>query len=153
MLRNRPTKIIIHHSLTEDGDTLSWPAINDYHIITKGWKDIGYHGGIEQIWGRLVCLYGRPRWMPGAHTKGQNSSSLGFCFVGNYDNAAPSEAKLRMAARDVMVDWCIRYGIKVEDIYGHYSYANKSCPGECFSISRLQEHVEEELRVAEGRHR
>ena len=153
MQRNRPTKIIVHHSLTPDGGTLSWSAIDNYHVNILGFNDIGYHSGIEQVRGRLVCLHGRPNWMPGAHTKGQNSSSLGFCFVGNYDNTSPSEAKLRMAARDVMVDWCLRYGIKVKDIYGHYRYANKSCPGEMFSISRLQRIVEEELRVAEGRHR
>lgn len=153
MRRNNPTKIIVHHSLTPDGSTLSWTAILDYHVNTLGWKDIGYHGGIEQVRGRLVCLYGRPDWMPGAHTKGQNSSSLGFCFVGNYDNASPSEAKLRMAARNVMVDWCLRYGIAPDKIYGHNIFANKSCPGSMFSVGKLQMIVEEELRVAEGRHR
>ena len=53
-----------------------------YHINVKGWTDVGYHAGIEQVEGRFVCLFGRPDVYTGAHTRGHNSSSLGFVFIG-----------------------------------------------------------------------
>jgi len=148
-----PDRIIIHHSATPDGDTYSWGAIEDYHVITRGWKDIGYHAGIEKVRGLLVCMYGRPNWMSGAHTVGQNSRSLGFCFVGCFDESPPPEAVLRVAARRVLVDWCITYGIEPSNIFAHRSFANKTCPGTVFDMDLLRQIVEEELHVATGGHR
>lgn len=148
-----PTKIVIHHSLTPDGITLSWPAIRDYHVNHNGWKDVGYHGGIEEVGGRLVCMFGRPTWMSGAHTRGQNSGSLGFCFVGSFDEFAPPEPKLRVAARRVLAPWCIQYGLTEQDIYAHRDFSSKSCPGMMFDMNKLRQYVKEELRAATGRPR
>lgn len=138
----RPKWIGIHHSLTTDGDTLSWPAINNYHVNVKGWSDIGYHAGAEIEKGRIVCLFGRPTTVPGAHIRGHNGDSLGFCFVGNFDVDVPSSELLRVAARRVLAPWLHTYGLGLDAIRAHsdYNFA-KTCPGINFDMDLLRGYV------------
>jgi len=157
-------RIIVHHSLTPDGPTLSWRAIYAFHtswayngtIITEArarellaagesvkhpWLDIGYHAGCELVGTAYECLYGRPTTMAGAHTQGYNSDSLGFCFVGNYDLEEPHPEMLAVAARRVLAPWCDHFRIPVEEIHGHREYASKTCPGKLFNLDELKFHV------------
>jgi N-acetylmuramoyl-L-alanine amidase len=145
----KPEKIIIHHSLTKDGAAVSWGAIHSYHVNEKGWSDIGYHAGIEEVDGRFICMFGRPDWLPGAHTRGQNGRSLGFCFVGDYDRRRPDDARLRVAARRVLVPWLLRYRLGVDALVPHHLYASKSCPGTRFPMDRLRTICAEELDRAQ----
>lgn len=143
----KPEKVIIHHSLTKDSGTVSWNAIHHYHVNVKGWSDIGYHAGIEDVEGKYVCIFGRPDWVPGAHTYGENGRSLGFCFVGNYDQGRPSESRLRVACRRVLAPWLARWGLGVEALVPHSQFANKTCPGKLFPMDRLREICSEELHA------
>lgn len=140
-----PTKIIIHHSKTPDHGTLSWSAIHQYHVADRGWSDIGYHAGIEEVDGRYVCLFGRPDVLPGAHTLGENGRSFGFCFVGDYDHDEPSYARLRVAARRVLAPWLLRHGLGVDAIVPHSQFAHKTCPGSRFPMDKLRQIVAEEM--------
>ena len=141
-----PKRIMIHHSLTDDGSTLSWPNILSYHINVKGWTDGGYHAGIEEVAGRFICMFGRPDVRPGAHTRGCNSSSLGFCFVGDFDRVEPGRPRLRCAAKRVLAPWCIRHNLTVDAIRPHYEFAShKTCPGKLFDINLLRSIVQEEI--------
>ena len=132
-----PTQIIIHHSATADSGTLSWGAIRQYHL-RQGWADIGYHAGVEFINGHIECLYGRPDHIPGAHCRGENGDSLGFCFVGNFDKRLPPEALITIACRRVIVPWLLTYNLTPEDIRAHREFSSKTCPGAMFEIDRLQ---------------
>jgi len=145
MYRNRPDKIVIHHSLTKDSGTVSWGAIRDYHIGARGWADIGYHAGIELVGDKYECFYGRPDDMQGAHTQGENHNSLGFCFIGNFDEQDPDPDMLATAVQRVLAPWCRQYRISVSQILGHRVFANKSCPGDLFSIDVLRDMIETEL--------
>ena len=123
-----PNKIIIHHSLTKDSETVSWGAIRKYHVETEGWRDIGYHFGIELIGDHYETLLGRRPDMEGAHTIGQNSQSLGICVVGNFD-IDPLTDGIKNALHNLLA-WLIPlYRIDNHAIYGHCEFAPKTCPG------------------------
>lgn len=81
------THITFHHSATTDNETLKdYNAIKQYHIETRGWRDIGYNVVIEKVNGIWVALWGRPLGMSGAHCSEnkRNYNSVGICVVGNY---------------------------------------------------------------------
>lgn len=140
-----PSRIVIHHSATPDGDTFSWNAIHNYHVNVLGWEDIGYHAGIENIEGKYVCLFGRPDVVPGAHTRGENGRSLGFCFVGNFDVAEPPHVQLRIACRRVLAPWLYRHALGVDALVPHRQFAVKTCPGDMFDMDLLKQICAQEM--------
>jgi N-acetylmuramoyl-L-alanine amidase len=129
----RPEFIVIHHSLTEDGQTVSWGAIRKYHL-QQGWQDIGYHYGIELIGDHYEILMGRMPDQAGAHCKesGMNQKSLGICLVGNFDIApppAPAMDRLVELVQSLRNEWMI----PLANIKRHSEFATyKSCPGKLF---------------------
>lgn len=127
----KPTRIIIHHSLTKDGSTVSWDAIRWYHTHTMGWRDIGYHAGIELIGGHYEILIGRMLDEVGAHTSGQNEDSIGICLAGNFDLAPPPPAQLDLAVRYTS-SLCRVLEIPVSRVSRHSDFSAKTCPGALF---------------------
>lgn len=141
--------IVLHHSLTEDGHTVSWNAIRDYHKA-QGWDDIGYHFGIEEIGNAVEILVGRTVGTLGAHTKElrMNARSIGICVVGNYDLIVPSEAHL--AKLHALLVWlCRDYGIPAKNVVGHREVGEmagldwrrghyKTCPGTLFPLDLVR---------------
>ena len=140
----KPIKIIAHHSLTKDSATVSWGAIRKYHTQTLGWSDIGYHAGVELVKSGadlyFEVLMGRMWDIPGAHTRGHNNDSLGICFIGNFDNYFP-EQKLLMTGAKVISLWLKLFDLKIEDIYPHNHFAQKSCPGSFFDLNNLKIYI------------
>lgn len=142
----KPEYIIIHHSLTEDSKQVDWKAIKDYHIKTNGWKDIGYHYGIEGIDNQYLVLEGRKEDETGAHCKdgGMNNKSLGICLVGNFDKYKPSQAQWDLAIK-LVKELSKKYGIPAINVKGHgevmreskASYI-KTCPGLLFDMNKFR---------------
>ena len=139
-----PTKIIIHHSLTQDGQTVSWGAIRKYHVEIMNWKNIGYHYGIELVGDTYEIFKGRMDNENGAHCLGYNENSIGICLVGNFDSVEPCNAQvgaLQRLCRSLMEI----YGIKALDVLGHWeTYAmrgvpvGKTCPGIRFNMDNFR---------------
>ena len=140
----KPSKIIIHHSLTKDSSSVSWGAIRRYHVETLHWSNIGYHVGIELVrsGGELYyeALMGRMWDVPGAHCKNNNADSLGICLIGNFDYHKPPDGQLEAGGRIISL-WMKLYGIKLKDIYGHRDFSDKTCPGKLFDFKDLKHYI------------
>jgi len=139
-----PTKIIIHHSLTADGKTVSWGAITKYHIEMNGWRDNGYQYGIELVGDTYEIFKGRMDNEQGAHCYGFNDCSIGICMVGNFDQVGPQPAQLRLL-RKLCHSLMDIYGIKPEQVLGHWETyelrgmaPQKTCPGVMFKMPEFR---------------
>lgn len=142
----KPTHIVIHHSLTKDGATVSWSAIRNFHMTDPAhmFSDIGYHAGVELAGSSYEVFLGRPWDVVGAHCKshGMNRISLGVCIVGNFDDAPPSDEMLDVAARYVILPWMRIFGIEPAAVRFHRDWApDRSCPGKMFTRELLAKHI------------
>ena len=138
-------KIIIHHSATKDGKTVSWDDIKRYHIYHNDWDDIGYHFGIEAVDNSYEILMGRMPNVQGAHCRGHNHNTIGICCVGNYDLIQPS--KFMLVKLTQLLDWLIfEYNIKISNIKGHRDFASKSCPGKLFDLENVRRNLHEKIK-------
>lgn len=136
--------IMLHHSLTADGATVSWGAIRKYHVETNGWRDVGYHYGIERIGDALEVLLGRNEEDHAAACKEarMNALAVHVCCVGNFDVEAPSAELLKKLAsllRSIM----LRHGLEPRDIVAHRDFATyKTCPGSLFDLEAVRRLVQ-----------
>lgn len=132
---------MIHHSKTVDSGTVSWPAIRRYHR-EQGWKDIGYHFGVEWAGLEHEAIVGRPLDMEGAHCKegGMNQKAIGICVVGDYDIVEPSPFALNCLTKRLIIPLCRIFSIPMDKfhIVFHNQYATyKTCPGTMFTKDLL----------------
>ena len=136
--------IMIHHSLTRDGKVVDWNAIRRYHVKVRGWRDIGYHWGVERVGESYVVQKGRPMNTPGAHCREghMNFKAIGVCFVGNYDLEPPPYPMLVFGIANLIIPLMRNFGIPVENIVAHRDYAHyKSCPGKMFDMDEFRDMV------------
>jgi hypothetical protein len=132
--RHTPNRLTIHHTVTPNNDSMSMPArmrqIQNYHINTQGWCDIGYHFLIGQD-GKVY--QGRMENIVGAHAASANTNNVGISFIGTFTSRAPSDAMLNAAAR-IMKAMSRTYGISLnrDKVKGHRQVGTTStaCPGQ-----------------------
>lgn len=132
--------IMLHHSLTKDGETVSWQAIRRYHKETMGWDDIGYHFGIELVNSEYEIFMGRPLDREGAHCSQEemNHRSIGICFVGNFDDATVPTGQWQKGLELVRG---LRRVFDIPLIVAHRDYAPKSCPGKMFDLDQFRKEL------------
>lgn len=126
---NTPRKLIIHHDgASRSGD--SFDVINAYH---KGLgfpiSSLGYFVGYQYLIERSGKLrQAREDNEIGAHTVGENATSIGICLAGNFDIESPTPAQVATLGQ-LMLALVETYNIPDTAIYPHRQYAKKSCYG------------------------
>jgi hypothetical protein len=143
--------IMIHHSLTKDGATVSWPAIEKFHKETQGWNDIGYHAGVELVTDNPELSKYRYQALMGRGIKEQaaacpqadmNRRALHVCCVGNFDLEVPSDELLGVLVHRIIKPWMVMFGVIPVNIVGHREFnLAKSCPGSLFDLDRVRRMV------------
>lgn len=133
----RIEKIIIHHSATADGKVHNWGAIRRYHMVNRGWKNIGYHYGIELVGYDYEIIIGRFENESGAHCPGHNNSSMGICLVGNFEKNPVPDRQWKPAVK--LVKQLIKnHNLKPSDVYGHRDFKSTKCPGKHFDLEKFR---------------
>jgi len=159
-------RIILHHSLTADGKSVSWDDIRRYHMswayegtiitgeeaeellaqrktVKTPWRDVGYHFGIELIDKNYQILSGRMMTEEGAHCPEyqMNKKSLGICFVGNFDEVEPPREQWSLGLKFVR-SLCEVFDLPKTSVNGHREHAPyKSCPGKKFDLERFRKEL------------
>lgn len=122
-------KIILHCSATPEGKDYTVEQIDRWHK-QRGFKKIGYH---YVIYRDGSIKKGRDETEIGAHTTGQNSDSIGICYIGGMDkdNIKPKDTRTTEQI-DSLFLLCYnlmgKYNLRIDDIHAHYEYAKKACP-------------------------
>lgn len=128
-------KIIVHCADTPEGRDVRVEEIRRWHKA-KGWNDIGYHYVID-IDGTIEA--GRDIECAGAHTQGQNATSIGICYVGGCD-AEMQPKDTRTEAQKESLRLLIKFlksKYKDAKVFGHRDFAQKACP--CFDAKKEYE--------------
>ncbi|WP_053205206.1 FG-GAP-like repeat-containing protein [Jiangella muralis] len=114
----------VHHTAgTNDYTEAEVPAIlrgiYEYHVVGRGWRDIGYNFFVDRfgrIWeGRWG---GIDRAVVGAHVEGYNSYSVGVAALGEFTATQPGQAVLDAYAR--LFAW--KLGLNDVDPHGTFAY-------------------------------
>ncbi|HML64639.1 MAG TPA: N-acetylmuramoyl-L-alanine amidase [Dysgonomonas sp.] len=123
-------KTILHCSATKEGQHFTVEDIDRWHRA-RGFAKIGYHfvvyldGSVHK---------GRDISEIGAHCLGQNTNSIGICYIGGLDqNGKPKDTRTpeQKAAIIKLVDE-LKKRYPTMTIHGHNEFAAKACP--CFDV-------------------
>lgn len=145
-------KIFVHHSASHAG-VHTWAEIRDYHVNVRGWRDIGYHGGVVFDRGVWRVVSGRAFDEQGAHVKGHNEDSVGFLFEGGYHQTPLSEAAFEVGSTELL-RWLVDLGLVdrfLSDpravVLGHREAPySTECPGTFFPIEQLRGRLQDMIR-------
>lgn len=129
-----PQKITIHHTwrptAAQYAGASSIRSIQNYHMDSNGWMDIGYHFliGTYPGSGDTKIYQGRPETVIGAHTGGANTNNVGVNVIGDYTTETLHNNSYQALIK--LLGWlCVHYGISTNNIYGHCDFNSTACPG------------------------
>ncbi|XP_067891832.1 peptidoglycan recognition protein 1-like [Heterodontus francisci] len=125
------TYAVIHH--TDGNRCFNMAAckkqlqnIQHYHMVTRGWCDIGYNFLI----GEDGNIYEGRGWTKmGAHTRGYNHVSLGISIMGNFTSVAPNSHALNAAQSLIQCSASRGYLSSRYILKGHRQLRATECPG------------------------
>lgn len=119
--------LVWHCSATPEGKHFDAADINRWHR-QRGWRGIGYH--------KVVLLdgtvqEGRQESQVGAHVRGHNSGSLGYCYIGGVAKNGKTPKDTRTPAQKatmkrLTLEAAAKFNLR--RIAGHNEFAAKACP-------------------------
>lgn len=122
-------EIILHCAATPEGKVFTAKDIDKMHK-QRGFRKIGYHYVID-LDGTIEK--GRAENETGAHAIGHNTTSLGICYIGGVakDGKTPKDTRTeeqKVALYELVDKLMEKYNLTLDDVHGHYEFANKACP-------------------------
>ena len=136
----------VHHTVNANNySSAQVPAllrgIYAYHVVSRGWRDIGYNFLVDRFGRIWEGRYGGvDKAVVGAHTLGFNEVSFAMSAIGNFDVAKPPQAVVDAYSR--LFAWKLsRYNIRADAsglrvkgktlhaINGHRDVGQTACPG------------------------
>lgn len=132
-------QVIIHHSAgptTQTAKDIAEYHIGPNHISDEGIPGIAYHFLIDR---RAQVFQVNDLETISWHVSGQNTRSIGVCFIGHHDQIAPTNEQLNQLIR--LIQFLQGHLGRRLEIAGHRAYANKSCPGGYVDVEWIKEQV------------
>lgn len=130
--RKETKHVIVHCAATKPSMDVGVREIRQWHK-ERGFLDIGYHFVIRR---NGTIEDGRDVNQVGAHTVGQNETSVGVCLVGGVDDKLQPQANFtpqQMATlRKLLGELKVMFPQAV--VKGHRDFAAKACPS--FDVKR-----------------
>lgn len=119
-------KLIVHCTATKEGQDVDVNTIRQWHK-ERGFNDIGYH---YVIYRDGTIHKGRVEDVIGAHVTGQNTNSIGICYVGGLDEYGnPKDTRTPEQKKSLeAILRALKKRYPNATIYGHRDFANKACP-------------------------
>lgn len=132
----KPLHLIVHHTGGSDANPLQDSSnytvaqCNQDHKVRFNFKSklgwyVGYQYFIDKFGTVTQCRLDDEE---GAHTIGQNTSSIGICLAGNFDATLPTESQ-KTALKTLLEKKMAEYSIPVANIVPHRKFATKTCYG------------------------
>lgn len=130
--RKETKHVIVHCAATKPSMDVGVREIRQWHK-ERGFLDVGYHFIIRR---NGTIEDGRDVNQVGAHTVGQNETSVGVCLVGGVDDKLQPQANFtpqQMATlRKLLGELKVKFPEAV--VKGHRDFAAKACPS--FDVKR-----------------
>ncbi len=133
-------------------------SIYAYHVLSRGWRDIGYNFLVDRfgrIWEGRYGGVDKP--VTGAHTSGFNDVAFAMSAIGNFDIAKPPQAVIDAYAR--LFAWKLSmynisatatglklHGRTLHAINGHRDVGQTACPGK-YLYARIPDIRAEAARI------
>ena len=137
------THLVVHHQAGAANPPYAATVLSIWqlHVNTNGWCDIGYNWLIAPD-GTIFEGRAGGNNVIGAHFSGNNTNTMGVCFLGNFQNDQPAAAAL--ASLEKLLAWkCCdsninptgsslhaASGLTLNHICGHRDGGSTLCPGD-----------------------
>jgi len=116
--------VAIHHSAISLDTDETMKSVQDLHMDTNHWADVGYHYVIDK---KGIIYEGRDIHVRGASVAGYNTGTIGVCVMGNFEIESPLEIQLTVLQQ--VVNWlATTYTLTHLAAHGEFN-PESVCPG------------------------